>query len=110
MVITKLHSLGAYPTITNSVGSYSINPETHTLDWTIDSISSVSGDDDTKSGSLEFTVQGDDTAAFFPIAVDFVSQDAMCGVKVIGVKAAGSGEQVDYSEETVLSSEKYLVA
>ena len=73
------HRPGAFPSINSAVGTYTINAETHSLDWLIDS---VEFDDDTKSGAMEFNVAGDDVAAFFPIAVDFVSQRGLCGVEV----------------------------
>ena len=36
----------------------------------------------TTTGSMEFEVDGDDVGAFFPVAVDFVSQKGLCGVEV----------------------------
>lgn len=45
----------------------------------LDEVSEAAG---TTSGSMEFEVEGDDTDAFFPVVVDFVSQKGLCGVEV----------------------------
>ena len=45
---------------------------------------------------------GDDPAAFFPIAVDFASQQTMCGVQVTSVTDAESGAAVPFSSDTFL--------
>lgn len=74
---------GAEPTISEapSNGQYSLNADGSRLDWILDEVSEGAG---TTSGSLEFEVQGDDTDAFFPVVVDFVSQQGLCGVQVSG--------------------------
>lgn len=56
---------GAYPTVSSHTGSWAINPNTHSLDWTTDSVSA----DTETTGSLEFSVGGDDAEAFFPVKV-----------------------------------------
>lgn len=48
----------------------------------LDEVSEAAG---TTSGSMEFEVEGDDTDAFFPVVVDFVSQKGLCGVEVRSV-------------------------
>ena len=100
---SDLRRAGVYPTVGNAEGSYSVNAETHTLDWTVDEVEPGS------SGSLEFNVPGDDPAAFFPIAVDFASQSTMCGVQVTGVTDAESGAAVPFSTDTYLLVDDYAV-
>lgn len=74
---------GAEPIISEqpSVGSFVINRETSSLDWTIDEVSEAAG---TTTGSMEFEVDGDDTDVFFPVGVAFVSQQTLCGLQVGG--------------------------
>lgn len=70
---------------------------------------SVSSDDDTKSGSIVFTVGGDDPGAFFPVDVSFVAQGSLGGVNIASVsKSDGSGD-VDFSVDSVLIVDEYLV-
>lgn len=62
-----------------SVGNYSINSENGNLEWSIDEVSEESG---VTTGTLEFEVNGDDVEGFFPVGVEFVSENTMCGVEV----------------------------
>jgi hypothetical protein len=79
----------------------------HTLEWRIDSIAA---DAESKSGTLEFTVESDDANAFFPIAVEFAARESMVGLAVQSVLAAESREAVEYSVDSLLLTEDYLVA
>ncbi|KAI5481110.1 hypothetical protein MNV49_005545 [Pseudohyphozyma bogoriensis] len=100
---------GAEPTISEAptVGNFAFNPDVPSLDWTIDEVSEAAG---TTTGSLEFEVPGDDVDAFFPVAVNFVSQRTMCGVEVLSItNPAAGGEPVDFSVDTLLSAEDYSV-
>lgn len=126
---------GAEPTISEapSNGSYSLNPDTSRLDWVLDEVSEAAG---TTNGSLEFEVDGDDTDAFFPVVVDFISQKGLCGVEVrsrecslasvfvrktlllticsaltqvLSVTNPADGAQVDYSLDSLVGVEKYEV-
>ncbi|KAM0755072.1 hypothetical protein T439DRAFT_309935 [Meredithblackwellia eburnea MCA 4105] len=98
---------GTAPTISEAptVGSYYINPQTNSLDWSIDV---VSEDAETSTGSMEFEVDGDDAGAFFPVQVEFVSQKTLCGVEVLSV-VNPDGSPVDHSLDTLLSAEDYAV-
>lgn len=75
---------GAYPSVELAEGSWAVNPSTNTLEWTLDNINL-----DNRSGSLEFSVASgaDDTSAFFPVSVDFVSEKTYCevSVRVLGI-------------------------
>ena len=101
--IVDIGRAGSYPTVSNADGTYAINSETHTLDWTIDAVEP--GD----SGSLEFNVPGDDSSAFFPIAVDFASQSTLCGLEVTSVVDAESSAPVVFSTDTYLAVDDYAV-
>ncbi|KAK4700675.1 coatomer subunit delta, partial [Phenoliferia sp. Uapishka_3] len=112
----SLHSLvisiplpeGAEPNISEAptVGTYVLNPHTGALDWTIDVVSEEEG---TATGSMEFEVDGDDAAAFFPVQVEFVSQTTLCGVKVLSVVDPADGQPVDHSIDVLLTAEDYAV-
>ncbi|BGP19995.1 coatomer subunit delta [Rhodosporidiobolus nylandii] len=100
---------GAEPVISDppAHGSYAINPHTGRLEWTIEEVSEAAG---TRSGSLEFEAEGDDADALFPVAIDFVSQNGMCGVEVLGVtNPAGGDAAVDYSLDSLLAVDRYEV-
>ncbi|GAA5905589.1 hypothetical protein JCM8208_005779 [Rhodotorula glutinis] len=100
---------GAEPSISEAPahGSYTVNPHSGHLEWTIDEVSEAAG---TASGSLEFEAQGDDADACFPVAIDFVSQKSMCGVEVLGVSnPATDSASVDYSLDSLLGVDRYEV-
>jgi hypothetical protein len=99
---------GSYPTVASGhTGDWALNPSSHSLDWALPLVSGA--DDDLRTGSLEFTVGGDDAGAFFPVRVAFVAQGSMAGVKVLQVlQTSGNGEVV-FSEDTMLASEEYVV-
>jgi len=95
---------GSYPTVSSHTGEWSLNPSSHSLDW---SITLVNADD--RSGSLEFSVGGDDAGAFFPVKVTFVAQGSVAGVSVASVDLV-DGKPVTFSQEAVVSIENYVVS
>ena len=99
-----LSSDGSYPTVSSHSGEWALNSSSHSLDWTIPLINS-----DERSGSLEFSVGGDDAGAFFPVKVAFVAQGSVAGVKVAGVSSVESGEPVVFSEDATVVVENYAV-
>lgn len=97
-------SAGSYPTVTSHTGDWQLNPSSHSLDWTIPLVNA-----DDRSGTMEFSVGGDDVGAFFPVKVQFVGQGNTVGVRVGSVTMVESGEEVGYSEDAVVAVEKYEV-
>jgi len=95
---------GSYPTVSSHTGEWSLNPSSHSLDW---SIALVNADD--RSGSLEFSVGGDDAGAFFPVKVSFVAQGSLAGVSIASVDLVDGGP-VTFSQEAVVSIENYIVS
>jgi hypothetical protein len=71
-------SNGAYPTVTNHSGDWSVNPDNNSLVWTIDTIDAT----ENKTGMLEFHSEADDPSQYFPLAVNFVSAESLCEVSV----------------------------
>ncbi|KAG8794266.1 hypothetical protein FRC12_025179 [Ceratobasidium sp. 428] len=96
---------GAYPTVTSHTGSWTINPSTHSLDWTTPQVSA----DTETTGSLEFSVGGDDAEAFFPVKVDFMSEKSLIGVGVESVERVNEAGSVDFSKEMRVGVEQYLI-
>lgn len=69
----------------------------------------MSADDETKSGSLIFNVNGVDVGAFFPVEVTFVGQGSLAGVTVESISPVGDGETPPYSVDALVSTDEYLV-
>ena len=91
--------------MTSSTGNWTHNSSTNCLDWTTDTI-----DADEPSGTLEFSVSGtEDPDAFFPVGVRFVSAGSLAEVKVESATLVESGEEVEFSQGTVLVTEEYVV-
>ncbi|KAG6873064.1 hypothetical protein C0995_003370 [Termitomyces sp. Mi166 len=112
---------GSYPTVSTHTGSWSLNADSHALAWSIACIS-PSSDPSTRSGSLTFSVAGDDPSAFFPVHVTFVGQGSLAGVGVGEVRKVGvqqeDGEkeeegqedgEVPFSVDAVVLTEGYVV-
>lgn len=100
---------GAYPgSVTAAEGtSWSLDGDSHALNWSIPDVDAAN--EESKSGVLEFNVPGEDVGAFFPVAVDFVAQTGLCGVKVEQVSAVEGGDDVPYSTESLLSTEDFAI-
>lgn len=95
---------GSYPTVSSHTGEWSLNPSSHSLDW---SIALVNADE--RSGSLEFSVGGDDAGTFFPVKVSFVAQGSLAGISVASIDLVDGGA-VTFSQEAVVSVESYVVS
>ncbi|KZT08764.1 uncharacterized protein LAESUDRAFT_53433 [Laetiporus sulphureus 93-53] len=95
---------GSYPTVSSHTGDWALNPSSHSLDWSIPLVNA-----EERSGSLEFTINGDDPGAFFPVRVAFVSEGSIAGVRVAGVTRAEGGEEVVFSEDATVHVENYSV-
>ena len=84
-VLTPISS-GSYPTVTPGYsGQWSLNPGSHSLEWSIPLVSASPGEDGTPSatsGSMEFSVGGEEADAFFPVKVSFVGVGSMIGLEV----------------------------
>ncbi|KAJ2924387.1 hypothetical protein H1R20_g12710, partial [Candolleomyces eurysporus] len=97
---------GSYPTVSSHTGDWSLNANSHSLDW---KIATISPDDDTKSGSLIFSVNGVDPGAFFPVEVSFVGKGSLAGVGVAEVAKTAGGTLDEWSLDAIVSADEYLV-
>ncbi|KAG2022455.1 archain 1 [Coprinopsis cinerea AmutBmut pab1-1] len=102
---------GSYPTVTSEshTGSWSLDADSHSLLWTIPHVSP--SNEETKSGSLIFTVNGDDTSVFFPVDVGFVGKGSLGGIGVGSVTKVGEGEgeEVVHSVDALVTVDEYAV-
>jgi len=83
------------------VGSTDFDSKKGVLFWRIPLI-----DDSNKSGSMEFNVPNAPNSAFFPVQVDFRSNQTYCAIQVVQV----NGDQtVDFASDVSLSVEQYEI-
>jgi coatomer subunit delta len=94
------------PGIINVDGSYKHNSSTGELVWEIDMI-----DQSNSAGSLEFNIAQRSADAFFPIVVQFTSQQLYCNVQVTSVRTAGENadKPLQYGLSKSMSTEDYIV-
>lgn len=60
-------------------------------------------DSDERSGTLEFSIGGDEASAFFPVKVTFVGEGSIAGVRLASVTRVDTGEDVVFSEDASVS-------
>lgn len=79
-------SSGSYPTVRpNYSGQWSLDAASHSLEWSIPLVSASPGEDGAPgetSGSMEFSVGGEEADAFFPVKVSFIGVGSMMGLEV----------------------------
>jgi len=95
---------GSYPTVSSHSGEWTLDPSSHSIDWSIPTISP-----EDRSGSLEFTVGGDDTSAFFPVKVSFVGQGSIAGIAAANVTRVDDEEEVVFSVDSFVTTDTYVV-
>ena len=95
---------GSYPTVSSHSGQWALNPSSHSIDWSIPLITS-----DDRSGSLEFTVGGDDASAFFPVKVSFVGQGSLAGITAADVRRVDNDEEEVFSTDAIVTTDSYVV-
>lgn len=99
-------SAGSYPTVSSHSGEWSLDPNSHSLAWSTPLVSVL---DNTRSGSLIFTVGGDDPGAFFPVKVTFNGQGSLAGIDVASISKVGGGDNPAFSVDASVTAEEYLV-
>lgn len=97
---------GSYPSVSSHTGEWSLDPSSHSLAW---SIPTISPSDDNRSGSLVFSVNGDDTSVFFPVKVTFIGQGSLAGVTVVSATSVNGGESPEFSVDACVTTEDYQV-
>lgn len=64
------------------------------------------------NGTLEFSIKGKNTDAFFPVRVNFASAETLCPIRVasiIPVDGAPGDKPLRYSVATSLTVEEYVI-
>jgi len=104
---------GSYPSVTPGFsGQWSLNAGAHALEWSIPLVAAAPSADGTAnetSGSMEFTVGGEDADAFFPVKVSFVALSSLLGLEVAKVTRVDNAQDVLFSQETTLTVEDFQV-
>lgn len=77
------------PEIREIDGQYKHDPRQGMMCWHYDVL-----DASTNSGSLEFSVPGNDPDVFFPIQIAFRSETLLCPIEITGVTSSASGAPI----------------
>jgi len=93
------------PQIESIDGQYKHDTQTGMMCWHHDEINAQN-----TSGSLEFTIEGSDVDAFFPVQVMFKSDTFLCPIEVTSVTSTANGAPVPNSLTKDVSPEKYTIA
>lgn len=64
-------------------------------------------DSNNSSGSMEFSIAGNDTEAFFPIQVTFASQNLLCPIEITNLAAIGNGAPISNTMTKKVNPETY---
>jgi hypothetical protein len=90
------------PAIESIDGQYKHDPNTGMMCWHQDVV-----DANNSTGSLEFTIAGNDEDVFFPVQVAFTSQSLMCPIEVTSLTNAESGSPIPNNMTVRLVPESY---
>ena len=72
--------------------------------WHLDLI-----DESNASGTLEFTIPGDDPDSFFPLSIGFYSPKLFVDLEVMGVQSVDGGDAIRFGYNGSLVSDNYIV-
>lgn len=92
------------PSVASVDGQYQHNSAEGSLLWHQDQISSTNN-----SGTLEFTIRGNNIDAFFPISVSFFSRSVYSDVHVEAVEKVEDGSSIVFGFEKLLSTDSYQI-
>ncbi|KAG3120983.1 Coatomer subunit delta [Phytophthora idaei] len=92
------------PSVANVDGQYQHNSAEGSLLWHQDQISSANN-----SGTLEFSIRGNNIDAFFPISVSFFSRSVYSDVQVEAVQKVEDGSPIAFGFEKLLSTDSYQI-
>ncbi|CAK5079069.1 unnamed protein product [Meloidogyne enterolobii] len=92
------------PLISECDGSYEYQKSKSQLVWSLTSI-----DKTNKNGTLEFSTPNGHADHFFPVNIRFVSLDSFCKITVDSVEKGQESEQVEFTSEHSLITEKYEI-
>ncbi|CAJ0956820.1 unnamed protein product, partial [Mesorhabditis belari] len=104
VVITVPLPAATAPVVSECEGSYEYQKSRSQLVWTLPVI-----DENSSTGTLEFTVPNGHSDSFFPVHVAFSSQKLYCNLSVDGAQLMDGSAPVVYSIETNFGAEKYEI-
>jgi hypothetical protein len=90
------------PAIESIDGQYKHDPHTGMMCWHHDVI-----DANNSTGSLEFSISGDDVDVFFPVQIAFTSQSLMCPMEITSVVNTTSGAAIPNNMTVRVVPESY---
>jgi hypothetical protein len=91
------------PVIEAISGVYKHDPRSGVLCWHQDQIQTSNS-----SGSLEFSIAGSNSDAFFPVQIMFSSENLLCPIEVTALTSLTTGAQVPKTMKKMVTPEKYL--
>ena len=103
-VTVRIPCAGGEPDVSAVAGEYKFDQRGKSLTWRI---TDVSGEH--SSGQLEFTAMTADTDSFYPIQVDFASEETLSGLVVSGVVQVEDEKEVEFVGDHRLEVEKYTI-
>uniref|UniRef100_A0A7S2WDM3 Coatomer subunit delta n=1 Tax=Eucampia antarctica TaxID=49252 RepID=A0A7S2WDM3_9STRA len=66
-------------------------------------------DNGNATGSIEFSIPGQDVAAFFPVQITFQSQNLLCPIDITGVTSSTNGASIPNTMTKNVVPESYVV-
>jgi hypothetical protein len=94
------------PAIESIEGQYKHDPAAGIMCWHFDQVDANTN----STGSLEFSVSGNNPEAFFPIQIGFRSETLLCPLVITGVTNASSGAPIPNQMTKAFIPESYQVA
>lgn len=110
MVLTDVNILiplgtASAPSIESIDGQFKYDATNCLLCWHHDVVNSGN-----TTGSIEFSIDGDDVNSFFPVQVMFKSQSFMCPIVITGVTSSETGAPIPNSMTKSVIPESYTIA
>lgn len=91
------------PVIDSIDGVYKHDPVTGMMCWHFDQVDA----NNNATASLEFSIAGSDTDAFFPIQIGFRSESLLCPISIVSIANSASGAPIPNQLTKSLSPESY---
>jgi hypothetical protein len=93
------------PVVKEIDGVYKHDPRNGMMCWHFDQV-----DANHATGSLEFSISGGDTDAFFPVQIGFRSETLLCPIQITGVTNSGTGAPIPNQTTKSFVPENYQCA
>jgi coatomer subunit delta len=94
------------PAVENIDGVYKHDPAAGMMCWHFDTVDASTN----STGSMEFSIPGNNPEAFFPIQLGFRSETLLCPIVVTGVTNASSGAPIPNQLTKIFAPESYQIA